>query len=309
MSNADATEPYSVEIPLKLYFATQEPVAIKDIASSLLALERLTKQFPAMLEQLTKVKIHGYELRVERLESGSLLEDLVLKVFFDNPEQQKKFNDFLENHPMGKAVKWGVGGILTVLVISQLMLVYKNFAGTDTPSIQANHNTIINVGAESLGITPSEVQELVTAGISGNHKKLFQASLDVLRPVEGHEEASLQVPGMQEQRFSFPPAAMAEVPFDADLNAQEHDLDYENELLEIRALDRDKTDAGWWGVLPNVIGEKRLKLYFVDDVDMQTITTRPEVHVDATVTYRNDLNQAKLIPKYITISRVYPPAR
>lgn len=306
MTTADTTELYSVDIPLRLYFATEEPVSIKDIATSLLALEKLTKRFPEMLERLTEIKADGYELRVEKLETGSFLEELAMRVLFDDPEKQKKFNAFLENHPMGKAVKWGLGGILTLLVISQMMLVYKNFVGDDAPSIQANHNTIINVGAESLGISPEEVVDLVQAGTSGSRKRMFQAARDVLRPVEGHEGASLEVPGIEPRRFSFPPEAMAEVPFDADLNAEEHDIDYENVLLQIRALDRDRTDANWRGVLPSVVGDKRLRLYFEDDVDADAIAFRPEIQVDATVTYRNDLNHSTMVPKHITITRIYP---
>lgn len=308
-TNEDTAELYSVEIPLRLYFKTEEPVAIKDIATSLLALEKLTKRFPEMLEQLSEVKVHGYELRVERIESGSLLDDLCMKVFFDDPEKLEKFKNFLETSPMGTAVKVGIGGIMALLLISNMMMVYNNFAGEDAPSIEANHNTIINVGAESLGIAPDAVNELIKTGTSGSQNRMFRAARDVLRPVEGHAEASLEVPGVDPQRFSIPREAMAEVPFDADLNAEEHDIDYENVMLQIRALDRDKTDAGWWGVMPSVVGDKRLRLYFDDDVDADAIAFRPEVQVDATVTYRNDINHSTMVPKHITISHIYPAQR
>ncbi|MGM0832437.1 MAG: hypothetical protein ACQEUK_06330 [Pseudomonadota bacterium] len=310
MTNTDSDqETYFAEIPLRLYFATEEPIAIKDIATSLLALEKLTRRFPEMLSQLTKVEIGGYELRVERLEAGSLIEDLVMKVFFDTPEKEQAFKDFLENHPMGKAVKWGVGGVAVLLVISQLMLLYKSFAEEDSPSIQANHNTIIQISSDQFGITQEEVIELAQVATEGNRKQLFQAARDVLRPVEGHEDASVIAPGENNiPIISLPPEALSEVPYDADLNADNRDFDFENVLLEIRALDRDKTDSGWWGVLPHEVGDKRLRLYF-DGVDMDAIAFRPAVHVDATVTFRSDFNQATLVPKHITITHIYPAER
>lgn len=302
-------ETYFAEIPLRLYFATEEPIAIKDIATSLLALEKLTKRFPQMLEQLTKVKIGSYELRVERLEAGSLIEDLVMKVFFDTPEKEKAFKDFLENHPMGKAVKWGVGGIATLLVISQLMLLYKHFAGEDSASIQANHNTIIQITSDQFGITPDEVAELARVATEGNRKQLFQAARDVLRPVEGHEDATVMAPGIGDAPIaSLSSEFLSEVPYEVDLNADERDFDVTNEVLEIRALDRDKTDSGWWGVMPTAVGGARLRLYF-DGVDMDAIAFRPTVRVDATITYRNDFNQATLVPKHITITHIYPAER
>lgn len=302
---AVSTEEYSVEVPLKLYFATEEPVAIQDITKSLLALEKLSKRFPDMLECLTDISINGYDIRVQRLESGSLLEDLVVKLYFDDPEKMEQFKEFLENTPMGKALKWGVGGVLTLLLVSQMMVAYQTFTGDETPSIQANHNVIINVGADQLGISPDEAVKLAKVGASGNRKKLFQAARDVLRPVEGHQNASLQVPGVDPQSFSYTSEALSEVPFEADVNAAERDLDYEEVLLQIRALDRDKADAGWWGVLPSVVGESRIRLHFDDDVDIDSILYKPEAKVDVTITYKNDLNHARLIPKYATITKIY----
>ncbi|MBL1267644.1 MAG: hypothetical protein COA87_007830 [Halomonas sp.] len=310
MTNTDDhQEAYFAEIPLRLYFATEEPIAIRDIAKSLLALEKLTKRFPQMLEQLTKVEIDGYELRVERLEAGSLLEDLIVRFFFSSPEKEKAFKEFLENHPMGKAVKVGIGGLAVLLVISQLMLLYKSFAGDDSPSIQANHNTIIQIGADQLGITPEEVIDLAEVATDGNRKQLFSAARDVLRPVEGHSEATVIAPGLEgTPQVSLSSEALSEIPYDADLNADEREIEYENVMLEIRALDRDKTDSGWWGVLSSAVGEKRLRLYF-DNVDMDAIAFRPVVYVDAIVTYRHDFNQATLVPKHATITHIYPAQR
>ncbi|WP_157698048.1 hypothetical protein [Halomonas sp. N3-2A] len=307
MTNTDSgQETYFAEIPLRLYFSTEEPIAIKDIATSLLALEKLTKRFPEMLEKLTQVEINGYELRVERLETGSLIEDFIMKVYFGSPEQEQAFREFLENHPMGKAIKVGIAGIGVLIVISHLMLLYKAFAGDDSPSIQANHNTIIQISSEQLGITPEEVIELAEVATEGNRKQLFSAARDVLRPVEGHQGATVVAPGIEGvPPVSLSSEALSEVPYDADLNADEREFEYENVPLEIRALDRDKTDSGWWGVLPGAVGDKRLRLYF-DGVDMDAIAFRPVVHVDATVTYRSDFNQATLVPKHITITHIYP---
>lgn len=307
MASEEKTEKYSVEIPLQLYFSTDEPVAIKDITQSLLALEQLGKRFPEMLEKLTDVEINGYEIAVKRLEAGSLLEDLVFKVFFDDPEKLEKFKNFLENTKMGKAAAVGIGGVIALLLVSQLINAYQIAFGNDSPAIQANHNVIISYSSDALEVTPEKVQEIAEAGASGNRKKLFQAARNALRPVEGHENASVEVPGIDPRKFSYTSEAIEEVPFEADVNAAEQELDFENVLLEVRALDRDKAESGWWGVLPSVVGEKRFRIYFSDDVDIDAISYRPEAYVDATVTYRNDLNHAKLIPKHITINRIYPP--
>lgn len=308
MTRTEQDDVYSLDIPLQLYFNTDEPVKIKDIADSLMALDKLAKRIPLMISQLSGVEIENFELSVERIESGSLLETLGLMVFLSTPEQQAALLNFLERHPMGKPIKYGLAGLLALLLLSEGYQLLTAFTKDDAVSIQGNHNTIINLTANEIGVTEQALQDALAFASGGNRKELARASIGVAKPIAGHANASLHA-GDAATPISIPPEAVSEIPFDADLNAQEHDIDYENVLLQIRALDRDKTDAGWWGVMPSVVGEKRLRLYFENDVDVDAIAFRPEVQVDATVTYRNDLNHATLVPKHITITRVHPVSR
>lgn len=307
MAENAGNEEYSVAMPLRLYFKTDEPVAIKEVADSLVAMEKLAKRIPIMLSQLSGIEIDTHQLSVERIESGSLLEALVLMVFLSTSDQQAALFKFLEQHPMGKPLKYGLAGLFALLLISEGYHLVTDFLEEDAPSIQGNHNTIITITADEMDVSEEALREALAFASGGNRKELARSALDVARPIAGHADASIHAEGAGSP-ISIPPEAVSEIPFEADLNAQEHDIDYENTLVQIRALDRDKTDSGWWGIMP-VIGDKRLRLHFTDDVDADSITHRPDVHVDATVTYRNDINKAKLVPKHITITRIYPAER
>ncbi|SDJ23929.1 hypothetical protein SAMN04487867_12956 [Vreelandella titanicae] len=301
----DNQEAYFVEIPLNLYFKTDEPVAIKDVAKSLLAIETMAKRFPGMLTDLTGIDIDHYELSVSKIETGSLIEALGLMVFLSSPEQRQALFDFLENSPMGKPIKYSLMGLLALLLVSESYQLLTQFTKSDAPTIQGNHNTLIQITADQIGTTPDEVRLALNNATQGKRKELVRAGLDVAAPIENHENASLHA-GESATSVSIPAEAIQEVPFDVDFGAYEHSIGYIETLLQIRVLDRDSVDAGWKGMLPNVLGDARLRILFDTDVDMDLVTTQPEVTVDATVTYRNDINKGALVPKYITVTKVYP---
>lgn len=306
MTNIDEQqEAYFVEIPMSLYFRTDEPVAIKDVAKSLLAIETLAKRFPRMITDLTGVDIDRYEISVSKIESGSLIEALGIMVFLSTPEQRQALFDFLENSPMGKPIKYSLMGLLALLLVSESYQLLTQFTNSDAPTIQGNHNTLIQITAEQIGATPEEVQLALDNATQGRRKELVRAGLGVAAPIENHEDASLHA-GEEATSVSIPAEAIQEVPFNVDFGDYEHAINYSETLLQIRVLDRDSVDAGWKGMLPNVLGETRLRIHFDTDVDMHLVTTQPEVMVDATVTYRNDINRGALMPKHITVTRIYP---
>ena len=301
-------EAYFVEIPMSLYFKTDEPVAIKDVAKSLLAIETIAKRFPGVITDLTGIDIDHYEISVSKIESGSLIEALGIMVFLSTPEQRQALFDFLETSPMGKPIKYSLMGLLALLLVSESYQLLTQFTKSDAPTIQGNHNTLIQITAEQIGTTPDEVRLALNNATQSKRKELVKAGLEVAAPIENHEDASLHA-GESATSVSIPAAAIQEVPFDVDFATYEHSISYIETLLQIRVLDRDSVDAGWKGMLPNVLGETRLKIYFDTDVDMQLVTTQPEVTVDATVTYRNDINRGTLVPKHITVTRIYQPQR
>lgn len=305
MTEEKKEERYELELPLELYFETKEPIAIKDIAKSLTSLETLSKRLPKLVTHLSGVEIDGYELKVSRIQSGSLMETLALIVFLNTPEQQQALRDYLDKAPMGKPIKYTLLGFLALALINDGYSLLTKFTKDEAPTIQGNNNTIINITADNIGVPP----ETLAAGIQevnkGSRKELVKAALGVAKPIADHENASLHA-GVSTSSVSIPAAAFEEVPFDADLSAQERDFEYKEALLQIRELNRDSSDVGWKGILPGVVGAKKLKIVFAEGVEPGQATTVPEVRADVIVTYKNDINKTVLVPKYVTVKRVYP---
>ncbi|WP_062359617.1 hypothetical protein [Vreelandella aquamarina] len=79
-----------IDIPLNIYFSTKNPVPIQRIANSLLALDQLSKRFPELIAELTGVDLgKDYELRVSKVESGSLTQEFVCRFILDDPEKRQ----------------------------------------------------------------------------------------------------------------------------------------------------------------------------------------------------------------------------
>ncbi|MBZ9574410.1 hypothetical protein [Modicisalibacter sp. MOD 31.J] len=305
MTDDKSEERYEIELPLKLHFETKQPVAIKDIATSLTALDKLSKRLPAMISHLSGVEVDGYQLNVSSIESGSLIETLGLIVFLSTPDQQQALRDYLENSAMGKPIKYTLVSLLVVALMNDAYSILTKFTKDDAPNIQGNNNTVINITADSIGVSPEELRSAISQVNAGGRKELVRASLDVAKPIANHENAALFA-GDVESPVSIPSEVFEEVPFDADLSAHERDFPYEDVLLQIRELNRDSKEVGWKGIVPNVVGDKKLKIVFEDGVDPGLATTVPEVRADVVITYKNDINKSVLVPKYVTVTRVYP---
>lgn len=307
MASFESDNNLSIEIPLKLYFSTEEPIAIRDIANSLIGLDKMLKNFPAMIGEMSKVYVRESEIHVTELVSGSLLEDLMLKLYFDSPEDLEGFRKFLEDAPMGKLIRAGGAALIVLLLAGQLFSMYQSFKGNNESVSNTYNNTNIIVGAESYGIDPDNIRRIIEAGIvKKNPRAQLKAATEMMLPLKDKKNGSLQAgDGSSELKMEIPNEVVQEIPFNEDIASIGDEIEYKNQKLIIRALDRDKTTSGWSGSLPDVLGEKRLKLMFSDAEDSEKIGFRSSVNVDATVIYQRNLNQGTLIPKQIVIDKVY----
>ncbi|MCG9093984.1 hypothetical protein [Laribacter hongkongensis] len=83
---------FCLEISHRVYYSNKQPIPIHEVASSLLALESIILRLPSALTAVTSVPINKIEVYVEELQSGSLLEDIIIKLAF---KDQQGLDDFL----------------------------------------------------------------------------------------------------------------------------------------------------------------------------------------------------------------------
>jgi len=302
-------EPITYTLPLAFYYESKLPVPIDEIVKSLLALEKLAAKVPLLLGELSGTSIDLHSLKVEKIESGSLKELLEMSISFLSEEDKVKFKAWLKGTKMGQATKvaavGGLASLAVLLIASQAITAYDTFTKTDTPSIQANHNVIINIGADATGVSPERLKKAIDASMTGDKKKVVAAALNFVSPAAGEDGGRLYIGQDKSSDVSFSHEAATDAPAQADFRIRDIDHLYERVAVEIKVLDRDKTDRGWKAILPTVASEKRLPLYFGEGVPPGKAATEETVMADVIVTYAQDFNKGVMIPKAILVKRIY----
>ena len=295
--------------PLSFYYESKLPVPIDEIVKSLLALEKLAAKVPLLLGELSGTSIDLHSLKVEKIESGSLKELLEMSISFMSEEDKTKFMAWLKGTKMGQATKvaalGGLASLAVLLIASQAITAYDTFTKTDTPSIQANHNVIINIGAEATGVSADRLRKAIDASMTGDKKKVVAAALNFVSPAAGEDGGGLYIGQDKSSGVAFSHQAATDAPAQADFRIRDIDHRYEKLEVEIKVLDRDKVDSGWKASLPTVAAEKRLPLYFAEGVSPGKAETDERIIADVVVTYAQDFNKGVMIPKSIVIEKIY----
>lgn len=291
-----------IDIPLNIYFSTKNPVPIQRIANSLLALDQLSKRFPELIAELTGVDLgKDYELRVSKVESGSLTQEFVCRFILDDPEKKAAIERFFKEHP--KLTKVIFGSLISMLIVTGALSALSVFQGSDSSNIENSYNTTVNITADYVGLPPEEVKGATERAVKRNTKKAVQHSLTVASPLLDDPEATMTF-GRGEIDMSLPREAIDEVDFNADLTATEQELPYVNATLQIVTLNRESATSGWSGRVAN-IGERVIKIELADNIDPKALGYSDEYIVDGEVTFRNDINEGVLIPKSILVTAVH----
>lgn len=297
-----------VSLPLAFYFDTKTPVPIPEIIKSLDGLDKLAKSLPRFFTELSGAKIDGVELKVERIETGSLKENFECLLMFLTEAEKEKFKVWLQGTKMGTGLRYvacaGVVAAALTMVAVGAVAAYDSFTGGNTPSIQANNNTIINIGADALSVSEDQLKKAIDAALSKDKKKAVAAAMNFIAPA-GTENGGTLYAGDKGAELNVSVEMARDTPQAPDFKVKDQVLAYERVPVSIRALDRDKEDTGWWVVLPTISAEKRLRMTFSDDADTAKAKTESEIVADVLVTYSQDFSQGTLVPKGVEIQKIY----
>lgn len=305
VEGSQASEPteWVFEATYRVYYNTQTPVPIKEIVASLQGLEGLLQCVPKALSNLTGIEIDGSEFLVQTIESGSLIEDFLLRFFFKDKESFEAFAQKLgENKKMRAAV---IAAIVAGAVGYGL-----HWAATaskqPTPSITATNSVIIQNGAGTLNISPEAFQEKLLAALS-DKKAVATSAIKTVSPSRNDPRSTIRF-GAQEDAatdgLEIPASAIAEAPTKLVLEPNERIEKYTNSVLHLRAMNLDSNTKGWAGKLSN--REERLPIELDPAVSASDIFGRDSVQVDADLVFLEDGRSRELKPKRIYVRRVIP---
>lgn len=272
------SETFTVDVRYGIKYATSRPVPIPEIVASLESMARLLKRTPAFIEKAYgDIKVVETEIFVSKIESGSLIEDFIVRYVFkgiDNYEAAKAVADKImsDNKTIHTIVSMGVGALMVFGVMQVIP------DGKATPQLEAYNNTIINVGGE-LGFTAGDLKVLLDA--TSDKKALAKDAVQAFRPSKLDGDASIEIDGMD--TLNVPSSAIFEVPEEYNPPVpDERETKYQNTEVVIYASDRDKSESGWAGIVPNLL-DKRTAIILDAAVDPAKLHGRVRVRADIVI--------------------------
>ncbi|MCP5166660.1 MAG: hypothetical protein H6989_04690, partial [Pseudomonadales bacterium] len=141
------SDTYSIETRYSVKFTTENPVPISKIVESLVAYEKLLRRTPRFIERAYPgIQIIETQVLVDHIESGSLIEDFVIRYVFKSDENYDNFKESVakimdDNGALKTLVAIGMGAIIGYGIFTY---VGHNPAKTH---VEAYNNTIINIGS------------------------------------------------------------------------------------------------------------------------------------------------------------------
>jgi uncharacterized protein (UPF0333 family) len=286
----------------QIYYSNKELVPIKDVAESLLALEAIIRQSPDILEAMFPgTKIQSVEIYINELKSDSIWEDVVVKFIFGN---QQKFDEFIVSarERIGMDNIMNNPQLLSTIILVMILSGGAYYLGKDksaTPqqkaTIEANNNTIIQIGAGMVELSSEDFKAIIESAIK-DKDKLSKNAIKVVNPAARDPEASITFNGNEELRIENQ-SVKAMPRFVQEPEDEEYIEDYKNIELEIRAIDLDNTKRGWAVVVPD-LHKRRVRLQLDPSVNPEDLLDKRKVNADVTVIFGHDKEYNK-IPKLV----------
>lgn len=293
-----ATAPVFVyECTHTIRYNTKNPVPISQVIEALNGLHGLLKDVPHLVGELTGTEIESAQFFIKRIESGSLTEDVLVKLFFKDEEAFHAFLDKVREN--GKVrntvVAMAIAGVIGYGINSLL-------SNKSATNITATNNTIINIGAGEVKLTPEAFEAIVKAAIS-DKKENARSTARFFAPSRADGTSSVFIEGDNATAIEIPPAVIAEVPDRLILAKNELTQDLTKVTVQIRATDLDSKKAGWAGRIDGLT--ERVRIELDPNVKEADLFGKTSVQADATLISTPKGKGNKLTPSKIYIRKIY----
>lgn len=288
----------------QIYYSNKQLVPIREVAESLLALEAVIRHSPQVLEALFPgTTIDAVDIFIKELRSDSIWEDVVIKFVFGS---QKKFDQFVTNvrERVGMDNLVNNPQLLSAIILVLILTGGAYYLGKDTPeqraTIEANNNTIINIGAGMMEMSSEEFKVLVEGAIK-DKAKLAKDAVRVVKPAKLDPTASITF--NDNERLQITPEAVRAMPrYVSEPEEEEFIEDFVEIEMELRATDLDSTKRGWAVVVPE-LSERRVRLQLDPTVNPEALYEKRKFRANATIIFGHD-KEYKKIPKLVFLREI-----
>jgi hypothetical protein len=288
----------------QIYYTNKNRASIQEIADGLVALDSLIRQTPSVLEALfPDYKIASVEIYLDEFKAGSIWEDLVVKFIFGSQANfDKAIGEARES--LGLENVMSDPQVLTAIIIAMILAGGMYQLGKRSKekkaAIEANNNTIIQIGSGMVGLDAEEFSALIDNAIKDKNQ-LARDAVRIVKPAKGDPDAQIEFgdnPGL-----TITNAAVRAMPeYAQDPEPEELVEDFDDLLLELRAIDLDHTKSGWRVRAPD-LGDRRIKLQLDPAVRPDDLFNRRQIRGRVTVVFQPN-KAGQRVPRLVFLREV-----
>lgn len=239
--------------------------SIDEIIENLKAQKRLLEEGVRLLEHaIPNMDVDAIQIRIVQVAAGSLITDFLVLVYgaYQKDIEATVVGGIEEMFGTDIPPQYEALVTLATLAVTYFVARYaydavrrKKPERPASTHIQGDYNTVINIIADKTNIPGSSIEGALHDSIPvARRRSLIKSVTSFLRPREDGRISPVDVKGVG----YINPETIAEYPTDAELAEidDSKNIDIPGATLDIRAVDRDKTNTGWAAVL---VGDKRFK--------------------------------------------------
>lgn len=279
-------------VPQRIYYSNHNQIQLTQVAESLLALERIIQRTPSALEKIfTESQIENVYVYINKLEAGSLYEDIVVKFFFGKQENLDRYilktrevcgMETLDKKPILKLVIFS-----TILFGGVYAASYFGSSKENKTVIENQYNYAIKLGSEWSGTTESQFRNIIESSVPSK-SSLAKDTTKFIRPAKSDKNSFIYFDA--EKEVFIPPEVIRAVPSSIQEDITDEYLkDFKNVEISIRAIDRDSFKRGWAVVIDSICN-KRIPLQVDSDINPESLIGLWVLNGDVTVLFERGDN-------------------
>lgn len=272
------------------YYPDNHDIPLSDIAATLIAHERLLPVVSHILEKsLQGLTVQKISINLDDIKRSSLSETFFVAIFVVFQDELGEEVPAIIERITGYNIDDRYDTIITVLFLialyagtTKLLGKLKKEGAAPPPSIHGDYNTYINIAARDLNVSRERIQAAVESALGPKRlPSVMRAAIDLFRPAKRGGNGRIIPLGLPE----ISQQSVSEFPSDVALAEMEDDtvpLAFPDATLRIRAIDRDKSDRGWAGILEaEGVKTKRLPVKLYPTIDREALAALRVAQVEA----------------------------
>lgn len=295
----------------QIYYSNEKKIPIKTVIKGLLAAEALIDELkPSIRKVFDGVDIKEINVYLDRLESGSLTENLVIDIIFGGEQEYKKFRQKLckirgaiftdDKDDEDRSTMKQLIGILLAAGIASGVTWAVTADSSPVPQSVENYTTNISnsvIGVGDGALTGQQIVDIVST--NSDPKRIAKAAVDFVKPAKDDPAASISL--NDDDNFTLKPEFVKNTPTDFTPPQPEEKIEtYSNVEVYIVASDARKRRQGWAGKAKNLV-DQVTKITLADDLDPNKLHGNVNIKADISLIKKYESTQKDYVLKEIFI--------